>query len=259
MKSGLKRIYPSRKDFDHHKSFGTLGLPTGLPTTFDVDAGLWVPNQLVPMNYPGIPPVPALFEGCTDYAQTDLCMDEDGLQYSPMALELLTHANANGGADIRVSLKAAITVFGRSAYFNIRPSYPLDFFDAVRLAMYAAQPEKRAVSVGSIWYPQWEVIGSDGILPMPPELHLNGPWHNWVVCGWTTINGVLYLKGKSWQGEAYGDHGFHYISREVFNSIMSVYGTGAFTISKTTPGQIFTVDMTVLQSIVAFIRQLFHV
>lgn len=258
MKSGLKKIARDHRDYDFVKShkhlFGSMGT---LPSSYFVEANLWCPNQEISQAISGLPNIPAMPFGCTDYGQTDLCIDEDGQLYNPMDLEDITHANANGGTDIRTSLEATKKAFGRVAYFNIKPSGLLDSFDAVRLAMYSAQPEKRAVSVGTIWYLEWQNVGPGGIVQMPNVLKLDGPWHNWVICGWESFNGVLYLKGKSWQGPSYAAKGFHYVSREVFNSIMSVYGTAAFTLTKTKSGAIETVDMNIVATIVSFIRNLF--
>lgn len=257
MKGGTRKTQPDHRDYDV-KSFGSTLSPHQLPDEFLLDPSIWMPNQEITQAITGIPTIPALPYGCTDYTQTDLCMDEDGSQLDPMLLENITHANARGGTDIRTALDAAKKVFGRTAYFTIKPSGIIDSFDAARLAMYSGQPEKRAVSVGSIWYPQWEVSTTvDGILVMPPELRLDGPWHNWAVCGWVTKNGVQYLKGKSWQGIYFGDNGYHYISRDVFNSIMSMPGTAMFTLSKTAPGQIVTVDLSWVETIVSYILMLY--
>lgn len=261
MQSGLRPTRADARDYDlikseHPRLYAGLASLPSFPAEFDVDAGLWVPNQLEPQAFTGLPNIPALPFGCTSYSQSDLCVDDDGRLYNPMDLEAITHANAQGGAEIRVALDAAKKAFGRTAYFNIRPSGIIDAFDAARLAMYSGQPEKRAVSVGSIWYNAWMRIGSDGILSMPSVLRILGPWHNWVICGWVTINGVLYLKGKSWQGPEFGKGGFHYISREVFNSIMSVPGTVMFTITNLPPSQIQTVDMNIVERIMSFMRNL---
>jgi hypothetical protein len=242
MKSGLLPIKRDSRDFNFHWSFpGThtqrFGTAT-LPQVFLVDAGLWQPDQNLPQAFTGIPDVPAIPEGCTDYEQTNLCVDEDKVLYDPMLIEAITHANANGGGDIRASLSAAIKVFGKKAYYIVTPAGVLDWFDAVRTAVWINQDEYRSVSVGSPWYEEWENIYPTSILSMPLNLADNITFHNWGVDGWTTIDGILYLRVKSWQGNVYGDKGFAYISREVFNAVMSQPGCAAFTISDTAPPKV---------------------
>lgn len=256
MRSGLKKPRQDRRDYDYlknHHSFA--GVPI-FPASFNIDPNLWQPNQNEPQAIMGYPTVPALPYGCTDYSQTDLCVTQDGRLYNPMALEILTHANEKGGADMRASLDAARKAFGRTAYFNIKRAGAIDSFDAARIAIGSGQPEKRAVSVGSIWYPEWLQTGADGILKMPGIVQTNGPWHNWTICGWASRDGVPYLVGKSWQGPGFGDKGFHYISREVFNTIMSVSGAVMFTLSRESPGNVALVDLNWVANIVSLIRNL---
>ena len=272
IKSGLLPIRKDARDFDHLKSFGTVIPTTGLPSEYNCDAGLWTPDQNISQTI-GLSIIPALPEGCTDYTQTDLCIDEDGVLHDPDLIENVTHANANGGGDIRVALAAAITIFKRGAYFSIQASGAIDSFDALRLAMYSTENEKRSVSVGTPWYAEFEntVIQNpdgtytttalpanwNGILPIPFNLNRYVSWHNWKICGWKTIGDQVYLIGKSWQGPNYGVNGFHYVSRPLINQLLAINGTGAFTLSKIVPAQIVTVDATVVAQIVAFIRSLF--
>ncbi len=265
MKSGLKKVRPDHRDYDFLKShkhlFGDAGLgpdsTTGLPDSFNVDAGLTMPDQDA-VNDQYNPPIPALPFGCTDYTQTDLCIDEDGVLYNPQLMEDYTHADANGGYDIRKSLDATRKVFGRSSYFNIRSSGIIDAFDAIRLAMYSALPEKRSVSIGVPWFPEFETpLPLSRTLPVPLNFTTSGvPWHNAKVAGWTSVFGTPYLIVKSWQGPNYGDKGYCYMSRELVNILMSISGTGAFTLSKVASPQIMTVDLTVVERIVSYVLNL---
>lgn len=253
IKSGLKPIKPDRRDYDFHKSFGSV--PTTLPDNYSADANIWVPNQDLP-NDSFSPPIPALPTGCTDYAQTDLCIDEDGVLLNPMLIENVTHANANGGCDLRVSLSAAKKVFNRTGYFNIRWESPLDAFDAIRLALYSTATEKRSASVGSPFFSEW-LSPVNGLLPIPSSFSTRGAtWHNYKVPGWKTINGVPYLVCKMWLGPTYGDSGYVYMSRELCNAVLNIPGSAAFTLSKVIPGQIQLVDLSIVQNIVSFIRNL---
>jgi hypothetical protein len=262
IQSGLNPIKPDHRDFDFHKSFGAAVPPT-FPTEYNTDAGLWTPDQ----NAMALP------FGCTGFTQASLCEDEDGTQYDPA--DVYDHTppgTRDRGRDIRASLdvirkndlveylKGVKPGTHRTAYFNVRAYYPLDWFDAIRLAMLSTTQEKRAVSIGTPWFPDFENT-DHGVLPMPLsfDVGLSGAsWHNWKICGWKTIGDQPYLIGKSWQGEHYGDNGFCYLSRALINNLMSISGSAAFTVSKIAPQQIQLVDLSIVQTIVSYVRRLLH-
>jgi hypothetical protein len=256
MKSGLAKIKRDHRDYSFHKTFGAFVNASSLPADFSVDAGLWMPNQNLPQAFSGIPSIPAWPTGCTVYCQTDLCIDEDGKLLDPNLLEDVTHANANGGGDIRVALKAAINVFQRTAYFNIQAKAPLDWFDAIRVAMWVSQAEKRSVSIGIPWFAEFENLLASYIMPIPVFDTKRATWHNAKIAGWKTIGGAPYLIVKSWQGPEYGDKGYCYMPRELCNALLNISGTGAFTLSKVAPGQIQTIDLSTIATLVSFIRNL---
>lgn len=268
MKSGIKPSKPDYRDYDYLKShhFGLTHAPS-FPKEFNLDAGFGCPNQELP-NTLFTPPIPAMPYGCTNYSQAELCQNEDMSIYNPEYIEEHTHANAQGGIDIKISLKSVIkdglqridgiVGFNRTAYFNIRGSGLIDYFDAVRLAMYSSLPEKRAISLGTPYFSEWARTGTDGILPLPSFDVRNVIWHNGVIVGWKEINGTPYLIYKSHQGENFGDKGFAYFSRELYNSVMNIKGSVAYTLSKVAPNQILTVDLGVVQTIMSFIRNLFN-
>lgn len=269
LQSGALKVKPDRRDFDFHKSHPLAAAfsASDLPESYNADAGLTMPNQ----NLEGLP------MGCTGETTADLCVDEDQVAYPGYAADLYNNTppyDATQGRDIRAALKTATQRapqklgggFGpkRTAYFNVQASGPLDSFDAIRIALYATASEHRSVSIGTPWFPVWQPVnygngrlGSDAILPMPPSLSAAGlGWHNWKISGWKTINGVPYLIGKSWQGAGYGDKGFHYISRDVLNAVMTIYGTGAFTISKVAPATIQTIDFGIAKLIWSLIQSI---
>lgn len=258
MKSGTRPCRPDHRDYDLRKTrkFGSVAT---LPEYYTVDANLWKPNQEVPCTLFN-PVVPALPFGCTDYAQSDICIDEDGVLHNPMDIENITHANARGGLDVRTALDVVTKLYPTQhpAYFRITQNGAIDFFDAVRLSMLSTSSEKRGVSIGSPFWSLWNTVGTSGILPMPDYELVNASWHNWVVKGWMTIDGVCYLTCQMLQGENYGDKGYAYITREMFNKTMAVRGAVAFTIDKVLPGeQVQTVDMNIVQMIVSYVRRLF--
>lgn len=269
MISGIPVPKIDHRDFDFHATFGTVGFSQNVPE-YNADAGLTMPNQnAADASY--TPPAPALPSGCTDYACVELCTDEDGVLYSPMLMENLTHASALGGADVRAALGVASRVFNKGSYFAIRASRDFDMFDAIRLAMFSTQDEKRSVSIGIPWYPAFEGTVKEpdgsytakaltgGILTMPWTLDITGlGWHNAKIAGWKTINGVMYLTVKSWQGRDYGDGGWCYMSREICNAVFSVSGTCAFTLAKQPSYGVQTVVLPWFQTFISLVRNMLN-
>lgn len=264
MPRGAKPTRHDHRDFDFLKSKKFGGLYPEFPENYSTEAGLWNPSQDEGCDL-FTPPVPPMPYGCTDYAQTDLLIDEDRKLYNPMDLENTTHANANGGSDLRTSFKAVVKLHpDHPQFFNIKPSGVLDWTDALRIAMVLGKLENRAVSVGSPWFPEF-MVAPQGIIPEPDwSLTIKGTtlsritWHDWNVKGWKTMNGEVYLIMKPWIGTQWGDNGFGYISRPVFNKLMSIGGTVAFTLDKLLPGeQPQAIDSTIKQWLVSFFANLF--
>jgi hypothetical protein len=150
----------------------------------------------------------------------------------------------------------------RIAYFRVGQNP--DYFDGVRTALLN---NHRSVSVGTPWFPEWSAAGwglylnrapdgvvsygsgaeKTGFMPMPDLAHLSGvPWHCYKISGWITRDGVPYLKCKVWAGIGFGDFGWAYLSREVFNAAMTIWGASAFTLAKPVDAQIRTVGETYL-------------
>ena len=271
MKSGCKPLKKSHKDYSLFKTKRVyMGVVPAFAENYSVSSPLWIPDQETGSTL-FTPPFLPMPYGCTDVANNQLCINEDGVLYNPSYTESFTHANANGGGDVRTALQTIIDhgvqdkdgniVTGKHpAYFNIQASGAIDWFDAIRLAMISTSTEKRGVSVGSPYWLQFGAVGPNGILPSPDyDLHF-ASWHDYVIEGWKTINGECYLVCQMLQGENYGDHGLVYMSRPIFNATMAVQGTCAFTISRLLPGeQIQTVDMNIINWIVSYVRSLFHI
>lgn len=267
MKSGTRANSIDHRDFDYFKSRRFQGITPTFADNYSIDAGIWVPNQEVACNL-FTPIVPAYPYGCTDYAQNELCMDEDGVLYDPSYIESFTHANAQGGANVRDALKVVVKqgvrdrqgtiVKGKHpAFFNIQPSWKIDWFDAIRLAMISTSTEKRGVSIGSPYWQQFGAVGPSGIFPTPDFNLDHATWHNWVVKGWKTIDGQLYIVCQMLQGSGYGDNGLAYMSRQIFNATMAVLGSVAFTIDKLMPGEdAQPIDTSITEWIVSLIRNL---
>lgn len=253
MKSGTG---PTR--IDHRDWLHTFGSTTiTFPTSYSTDAfPLSFPNQDIqdPSFSPPVPPEP---NGCTNETQSSDSTDltDGAITYRPDTLEAVTHANAKSGIDIRTSLLAIKSLGWITGFFNVQPQQ-LDWFDTIRLAMISGIPEKRSVSLGTPWFPEFEQT-NNGILPMPTSLSTVGlPWHNHKICGWKIIGDQTYLIDKSWQGPGYGDGGYCYWSRSLVNSVMPITGTVAFTTTRGVLPPISTVPVTVWQWLISNLNNL---
>jgi hypothetical protein len=253
MKSGVKPCIPSRRDKSFHATFGTVSV---FPDTYNSDSGFTMPDQ----NADGYP------DACTGYTQSELCADEDKTFYDPIYTynETLLIENEPTGqpCDLRDSLKTTI-VYGvqkkdaNDAYTHRRGDFyrvddaqnGTDAFDKTRSAMIKYSNlwgKSCSVSVASRWCDNFENI-QNGIIPIP-DLS-NYSLHNWKVCGWKSINGIPYLIGKSWQGTNYGDNGWAYFSREIYNTLLKDYFAAAYVLAPYT-GDAMTVKLTALEVIV---------
>lgn len=263
-KFGAQPTRIDHRDFDFHRTFGTTIV--ALPPEYNCDAGLTMPNQDLPNPMFNISALPF---GCTDYTTTELCGDEDKVAYNPGYTESKTLANASQGGDIRKSLNSSI-VWGvqtstettdaqaathrRGQYFNVQAT--IDYFDGIRSTLWANQANKRSVSIGTPWFPNWEQT-NNGIISAPFSYDATGlGWHNWKICGWKTINGVVYLVGKTWQGPDYGDNGWAYFPRDVINAVMAIKGSAAFTLAQATPGSVINIQVTMIQWLISLFSQL---
>lgn len=270
---GLKKVLPDRRDYSFVHSFGATPFDThGLPDNFSVYDGRPIPNQnaLDERFTPALRPLP---QGCTGESQAFLGGLEDALSYPPDDLYDHTPPYTDGaGRDLRDSLKATVLRgyklpaggIGnkRTAYFTCYGAGKIDDFDASRIAVWINQNEKRGVSVGSWWYPNWGHLGLSGILPTPSFNTKEATLHNWIVTGWKTIQGTQYLEGISWQGSEYGRSGLHYVSRDLYNKLMAQPYTAAYTLTKVAGLQPIPIGLQaysdhVVYLLTQFIRNLF--
>ncbi len=264
VKNGTRPTRQKHTDRDLFKSFGAV-IPPSFPDEYLCDSGLTMLDQ----NADGEP------YGCTNYSQADLATDLTGKIHNPADLEAVTHANAKGGYDIRDSLDAARKILKWfTGYYNIRASGILDFFDAFRLAQLSVKDvEKRSITFGTPWFPSWEIAcnsidPSTGkhyfIMPMPTDAELKAirsssntfGWHDSKLDGWTTRNGIVVYRDKSWQGTNIGENGFIAFDRATINTVMSIKGTVGYTGTNLIPTSIQTVDMGLVAFIVSYVRSL---
>lgn len=273
MKSGTGKVKIDHRDYDFHKSFNHALGSVPFPSSYNTDAGLTMPNQnTVNLNYN--PAAPALPKGCTSYDATELAIDlgVPPTIISPMLVENITQSNARGGYDLRQALLAGVKAGLYDGIFNIQAKGQ-DMFDAVRDAQVSGGTQKRSVAIASKWLPDFENLitknpdgtfttqaypqGWNGILPIPIDWYSpNLTYHAWKVCGWEMIGGQVYAVCKSWQGRGYGKGGLVYISRPLFNQLMSQSGAAAFVAYKGELPPIQTIDVTFLQWLISYARNL---
>lgn len=268
IRHGTKPIKKDPRDYSFHRTFGAVSSPLVFPDEYTCDAGLTMPDQ----NADGYP------YGCTGYATTDLCQDEDGIQYyAPFTYWKTCDMEGHDyttGCQIRNSLDSA-RVFGvlpygfsadtfalehrRGAYFNVDKVDGLDWFDSLRSALYLNRAEKRAISIGTPWFPSFErpsAFGQKGIIPLESADVSKLPWHNWAIKGWITLGGTPYLVAKTWQGRGYGDNGYAYFSRAIINTLMAIPFTGAFTVRQFKPEDVQSVQSSVVATFFFYVRRL---
>lgn len=274
IRNGSRPTRINHKDYDFFKNhtFGSVS-PTTFQDEYFADAGLTMPNQDV-VDTEFTPPTPPLPFGCTDFGSSDLVTDLTGKIHNPNDVEAITHANANSGCDIRVSLDACSqpTLLNPNRlgwfrqYFNIRTSGTVDYFDSFRVAQITGinVNEKRSITWGTPWFPSWENAARSGqlIMPMPTLAELQSvssmPWHNSVLDGWSNrvpvAPGRELYRNKSWQGNQIGDRGFLYFPREVINTVMSISGTVAFTATNNAVQNPQTIDVSLLRWMISVLQ-----
>lgn len=257
---GALRPTLDHRDRDFMKSFGATVLPK-FPENYDTDAKVWMPDQSqVNDEFPKDAPQPM---GCTNFTQADLSTDlnygVDNILRNPAILEAITHASALGGYQIRDSLLAAKKIGWINGFYNVTPAGPFDYFDSLRLAMFSGQPEKRSVSIGTPWFPEWAARAYDTPFMPRPEDTSNATvysmlWHNWKLAGWETINGQPWMRGKVWAGEQVGKEGWLYFDRPTINTVMEIKWAIAFTATMMQPNRIMQIDLAILDRIASILK-----
>lgn len=251
IRSGTKPLKRQpRRHF--HQVYGDTS-PYNIPD-FTLDKGLWNGDQ----NADGAP------TECTGYTVARILTNLTGIVRDPdfayaAALFIEGVGPTTEGADFHAAMQAAVAVGSlamNAADFEARIKGELfvsdfanwtaqqkttalktvqngtlnalgngDAFNSLLSTLYTG---KISVSIGTPWF--WGTFDADGILPVPDIKNITGlPWHDWVIEGKKTINGVPYLIGYPHQGEGFGARGYVYLSREAINAALSVDGTGAIT------------------------------
>lgn len=276
IKDGLNKISPDRRDFSFVHTFGQAS-PASLPANFSIYDGRTIPNQTDYDNRfdPVLPPLPM---GCTGETAAFESGLQDGKLYNPEWIYRNTPPGGTGGRDMRTMLKFLINngpAEGgadekRKGYFNIYGVGQVTDYDAVKIALWLSQGEKRGVYVGSYFYPEFvrpvagsgdgrKYVEADGIVPAPSFNTTIASLHCWLITGWKTIGGKEYLEGLTWQGESVGNKGVEYFSREIYNALLAQPYTAAYTISKYEKPPLPIGWVAILDHLVAYIRELFNV
>ncbi len=259
MNKGLKPIkFKDSRTYDFHRTFGVATQP---PLEFNFDRLGIFPNQ----NLDGYP------NGCTAYATNDIASNEDDMYYDDQPF---TYANTKmiEGVSGQVpviqtdALKAG-TVYGvkkkietpdqalthrRAPYFIVRRLNG-SYFDAMVSAMWVRQG---ALSVGSPWLPQFETIGSGGLITEFPPIKEFIVGHNWAATGVKIINGEPRIICKSWQGPNYGDKGYCYFTKKQIDTLLNIDGIGVFGQKHASPEDIKTVQMSIIEVLISYLQRL---
>lgn len=261
MISGTGPTLLDKRDRSYHRSFGTISYELD-NIEYNYDAGLTIPDQMAD----GFP------FGCTGYTQAEVAGDEDKSVYSPAYVYQKTcdfegHP-ANQGCDIRNAAKVGI-VYGmkrpgeddntalnhrRGPFYSVDHLEGYDWFDSFRAAL---RNGRRPISIGTIWFKEWGKP-QNGILTSFAYDGNRGnyPWHNYKICGEKIINEQPYLIAKTWQGRGYGDNGWCYIPRDVFNKAFDIYGTIGIIQPPFAPKDVFTIKLTILQFALLYLGRL---
>jgi hypothetical protein len=151
-----------------------------------------------------------------------------------------------------------------ASYFQIDDG-PNDAFDNIRAQLYLAYQERlhtgsKAIDVAmafSQWFEQFNVttvtyapaVSVSGIGPffsaiinffrsIAPGLFGGEVWHAYLFIDWCIRDGAPYLIGQNSYGNAWGDQGVQYFSRETVNALFADYRAGAFMYREVNPADV---------------------
>lgn len=228
IKHGIQPNRYDRRDHSHERTFGTID-PLSLPKEYNADRTGEFPDQ----NRDGYP------NGCSGYTQNDTGENEYNKRFDPAFVyqNTLTIANLppHSPVQVRDSFRAVRlyglkpmdsrdgdpSLYKRGKYFDVDKVG--DYFDGARVALWLNRQANRALSVGTPWY--WSFIKPDGFMRDWGKKKAGDVWHNYEVTGWKTVDNKECLIVKAWCGPSWGDKGYGYMSREVFNRLMGISGT----------------------------------
>jgi hypothetical protein len=218
------RRFASPKDYSHNKTLGAAALQ--FPYSLLALSRLLIQTQ----------------ENCTAYSGVAEREPATGKKYDAelqwkAELDFMGVKDANGATmetKFAVGVKVGFFIEGQTtpsdtatAYFFVKKSGGLDWFDSVRSAinqLYIKYGKVIPLSVGMNWYSEWD-FAPNGIIPDSATSLLGG--HDVKIAGFETYSdGVDYIRLQNSWGPEYGDQGTYRVSRQVFNKYFDVYGAG---------------------------------
>lgn len=211
-KSGLKPQKPDRRDYSHHKTYGSVGT-IELPDEYVLPSGIL--NQGVGFK-------------CTAYSTAAVEETHFGYPFDPEWFYdqegVEAGAFSSDGYDMRTTMATAKDrgvkpldqskpIVKEDDYYAIDGKF--DLFDNVRVAMWMAQSEKRCAMLGAMWYQEW-FYAHGGIVPTTYKKRVG--LHATKCAGWKKLpDGEIYMVIQNSVGMGLGDQGMYYIPRSVFN------------------------------------------
>lgn len=160
---------------------------------------------------------------CTCITVCEVTTDKTGKQYD--IDELYSRVpHDNNGADPKNALKSGIDYLVSNgqketpwvSYFSAHTGN-YDFFDNVRSSITLAE---NSICVWTPWYDNWRT----SILPKGQNVT---NYHMYSIEGWKNVNGQPMLQIEAWVGYKM------YMSRDVFNEVMSTWFSGSAVLSDT--------------------------
>ena len=248
----------TRKLYSYPRSFGITAEPLQL-MEYNYDIGKTNPNQIQD----------GYVMGCRGYTLSGIAGDEDNAIYQNQGtydrLAAYEGHSIDQGGQIVDALNFAVTSglmrtdetteaqaqqHRRGKYYLVEKVRGLDWFDSHRLALRHA---KVPISVGTIWFPEWQFTPAETGL-LTSHFVFDGKWddelgHNYKMCGEKTINGQPTLIVKPWLGR------FFHFDRETFNKAYDMWGTASFIQPPFEPKDILFVKLTIMQRIVKLIAR----
>ena len=198
--------------FSYQRNFGET---TNIQPTLLLDSG-------------DLPIEPVGSVQCTTYTTTSIGKDETGKDYSidEVWQAMITEGKvSNGGALPQDAFSAFVGL--ESNDFTSYYQTDIGIYDRFGNVQSAIQLEfnagrKRTQGCGTYWYPNWNEVPQNGILPMGQGTPSK---HEWKVCGWDAEHGNAF-KINAWEGY------YVWIPQEVFNGTMNAtYGSVALTLA----------------------------